>query len=106
MNSFNHYAYGAIGGWLYTYVSGIQIDKKNPGYKHFVLAPHPGGGLTNARAEFESMYGKIVSDWKIVGDDFVYNIEIPANTTATVILPGSNEKKELGSGSYGFTVKM
>lgn len=106
MNSFNHYAYGAIGEWLYTYVSGIQIDEENPGYKHFVLAPHPGGELTNARAEFDSMYGKIVSDWKMAGDDFVYNIEIPANTTATVILPGSNEKKELGSGSYGFTVKM
>jgi alpha-L-rhamnosidase len=105
MNSFNHYAYGAIGEWLYTYVSGIKIDEENPGYKHFFLAPHPGGGLTNARAEFDSMYGKIVSDWKIEGENFVYEVEIPVNTTATVVLPGSEEKKELGSGKYSFTVK-
>jgi alpha-L-rhamnosidase len=106
MNSFNHYAYGAIGEWLYTHVAGIEIDIENPGYKHFKLAPHPGGGLTNAEAEFESMYGKIKSVWKIDGGNFIYDIEIPANTTATVVLPGSKEPKELGSGKYSFTVKM
>lgn len=106
MNSFNHYAYGAIGEWLYTYVSGIKIDESQPGYKHFILAPHPGGGLSYANAEFDSMYGKIISNWKKDGDTFVYNIEIPVNTTATVILPGTNDKKELGSGMYSFTIKM
>ncbi len=106
MNSFNHYAYGAIGEWLYTHVAGIEIDKENPGYKHFVLAPHPGGGLTNAEAEFESMFGKIKSAWKIDGGNFIYDVEIPANTTATVVLPDSKEPKELGSGKYSFTVKM
>lgn len=105
MNSFNHYAYGAVGEWLYTHVAGIEIDKENPGYKHFILAPHPGGGLTNANAKFESMFGKIKSAWKIDGGNFLYEVEIPANTTATVILPNS-EKKELGSGKYSFTVKM
>lgn len=105
MNSFNHYAYGAIGEWLYTHVAGIEIDKENPGYKHFILAPHPGGGLTNANAEFESMFGKIKSAWKIDDGNFMVEVEIPANTTATVILPNS-EKKELGSGKYSFTVKM
>lgn len=103
MNSFNHYAYGAIGEWLYTYVSGIKIDENNPGYKHFVLAPHLGGGLTGARAELDSMYGKIKSAWKIEGGIFIYEIEIPANTTATVILPHSKEEKELGSGKYTFS---
>jgi alpha-L-rhamnosidase len=106
MNSFNHYAYGAIGEWLYTYVSGIQIDEENPGYKHFILAPHPGGGLTNANAEFNSMYGKIKSAWKIEGDNFIYDVEIPANTTATVILPGAEDQKELGSGKYSFSVQL
>ena len=105
MNSFNHYAYGAIGEWLYTYVSGIETDEKNPGYKHFILAPHPGGGLTNAKAEFVSIYGLIKSAWKIEGDNFIYNVEIPANTTATVFLPNA-DKKELGSGKYSFNVKM
>ena len=106
MNSFNHYAYGAIGEWLYTYVTGIKIDEMNPGYKHFYLAPHPGGSLTNAKAEFESIYGKIKSEWKIEGKNFIYEVEIPANTTATVKLPGSNEKKELGSGKYSFNILM
>ena len=106
MNSFNHYAYGAIGEWLYTYVSGIQIDTRNPGYKHFFLHPNPGGGLSYAKAEFESMYGKIVSDWKIENGNFIYNIQIPPNTTATVVLPGSDESKKLGSGKYTFSTPV
>lgn len=106
MNSFNHYAYGAIGEWLYTYVSGIKIDEKNPGYKHFILSPHPGGGLTNAKAEFNSMYGKIVSSWNIVGEQLNIEVEIPANTSATLVFPGTKEKKELGSGKYNFSVQL
>jgi alpha-L-rhamnosidase len=74
MNSFNHYAYGAIGEWLYTYVAGIQIDAENPGYKHFFLAPHPGGGLTHTAATFRSGYGDIRSAWKIEGSQLVYDV--------------------------------
>jgi alpha-L-rhamnosidase len=104
MNSFNHYAYGAIGEWLYTYVAGIRIDEQKPGYKHFYLEPHPGGGLTHAAAEHHTMYGKIKSAWKIEGDNFSYEIEIPANTKATVILPGKEkEPQPLGSGKYSFS---
>jgi len=87
MNSFNHYAYGAIGEWLYSYVAGISIDPENPGYKHILFNPHPGGGLKNAKAEFKSMYGLVKSAWRFNGDNFVYEIEIPSNTTATVTLP-------------------
>ena len=90
MNSFNHYAYGAIGEWLYNYVAGIQIDKANPGYKHFMLAPHPGGGLTNANATYKSIHGEISSAWKIDGENMVYEVKVPANTTATVTLPAAN----------------
>ena len=89
MNSFNHYAYGAIGDWLYSRVAGIKIDEEHPGYKHFILAPHPGGGLSFAKASFRSMYGTIVSDWKIEDGEMSYSIEIPANTTADVILPNA-----------------
>ena len=89
MNSFNHYAYGAIGEWLYHYVAGMDIDPENPGYKHILLAPHPGGGLTHANAEFLSLYGKVKSAWKMDGNDFVYEVTVPANTTATVTLPGA-----------------
>jgi len=89
MNSFNHYAYGAIGEWLYRYVAGMDIDPENPGYKHILLAPHPGGGLTNAGVEFTSLYGKVKSAWKIDGNNFVYEVIVPANTTATVTLPSA-----------------
>jgi alpha-L-rhamnosidase len=89
MNSFNHYAYGAIGEWLYHYVAGMDLDPENPGYKHILLAPHPGGGLTNADAEFSSLYGKVKSAWKLDGADFVYEVTVAANTTATVTLPAA-----------------
>ena len=89
MNSFNHYAYGAIGEWLYRYVAGIDIDPKTPGYKHILLEPHPGGGLTNADAKFTSLYGEVESNWKIDGTNFIYQVMIPANTTAQVTLPGA-----------------
>jgi len=93
MNSFNHYAYGAIGEWLYQYVAGLNIDPEHPGYKHILLAPHPGGGLTNANVQFESLFGKIKSAWKLDANDFVYEVTIPANTTATVTLPQAKEEK-------------
>jgi len=89
MNSFNHYAYGAIGEWFYRYVAGLNLDESKPGYQHFILEPHPGGGLTSAKIEFESMYGKIVSNWKIDDKTFVYQFIIPANSEATVFLSDS-----------------
>src|SRR5690606_16678553 len=65
MNSFNHYAYGAVGNWMYRTIAGIQPDPDHPGYKHFVVAPKPGGGLTSARATYESKYGTIASAWRL-----------------------------------------
>lgn len=100
MNSFNHYAYGAIGEWLYNHVAGIQIDEENPGYKHFILAPNPGGGLTFARATYDSMYGFILSHWKLNENQMEYEIEIPENTTATVTLPDASlEKVQMNNAS-------
>ncbi len=90
MNSFNHYAYGAIGEWLYRVVAGIEIDEQNPGYKHIIIQPHPGGGLTYAKARLDSMYGPIESGWKLTDKTMTVNIEVPANTIATVRLPDAN----------------
>lgn len=87
MNSFNHYAYGAIGEWLYRVAAGIEIDAARPGYKHILIQPQPGGQLTHARASLQSPYGKIESSWKIADGRFALAIEIPANTSATVKLP-------------------
>ena len=89
MNSFNHYAYGAIGEWLYRVVAGIEIDEENPGYKHIIIQPHPGGGMTYAKARMDSMYGTIESGWRLEGKRITVDVEIPANTDATVRLPGA-----------------
>jgi alpha-L-rhamnosidase len=87
MNSFNHYAYGAIGDWMYRMVAGLEIDEKAPGYKHIFIQPQPGGGLTYAKASVESMYGHVESGWKIADGKLTLRIEVPANTRATVRLP-------------------
>ena len=88
MNSFNHYAYGAIGQWLYSVVAGLDLDPMNPGYKHILIQPRPGGGLTHARARLDSMYGPIESAWRIDEKVMNLNVEIPPNTTADVTLRG------------------
>ena len=98
MNSFNHYAYGAIGNWMYSVVAGIAIDERQPGYKHILIQPHPGGGLTFAKASIESMYGRISSDWKVDGHKMTLQIEIPPNTTATVLLPDTTVAESTESG--------
>ena len=84
MNSFNHYAYGAIGDWLYASVAGLGSDQATPGYKRLVFRPHPGGGLTYARATLDTMYGPAESAWKIRagGKQTEYRFTVPPNTTA------------------------
>ena len=85
MNSFNHYAYGAVGHWLYGVVAGIGAAA--PGYKRIEIAPRPGGGLTYARARLESVHGLIESSWEWDGASFALRMTIPANTHAIARLP-------------------
>lgn len=85
MNSFNHYAYGAIGDWMYRTVAGIR--EAAPGYKKIIIAPEPGGGLTNASASLMSPYGLIKSGWKIQNGIFRLEVTVPPNATADVVLP-------------------
>lgn len=87
MNSFNHYAYGAIGDWMYQVVAGLELDPQAPGYKHILIQPQPGGGLTRARASYQSLYGRVSSAWEIKDNRFELTVEIPVNTRATVRLP-------------------
>ena len=101
MNSFNHYAYGAIGAWMYSVVAGIGIDEARPGYKHILIEPRPGGGLTFARASVESLYGRVSSGWEIADGKMTLKIEIPPDTTATVKMP-SGKTEEVGSGAWTF----
>ncbi len=89
MNSFNHYAYGAIGEWMYRVMAGIEIDPAAPGYKHVLIQPRPGGGFTRVSASHLSPYGRVASAWRKDGTTFGLIVEIPPNTTATVRLPGA-----------------
>jgi len=93
MNSFNHYAYGAIGAWLYAVVGGIDLDPERPGYKHIMMHPRPGGDLTHATAELHSIYGLIRSIWQWENGIFEWHITVPANTSATVYIPATEGAK-------------
>jgi alpha-L-rhamnosidase len=90
MNSFNHYAYGAIGDWLYRVVAGIGIDPTEPGYKHVLFQPQPGGGLTHARATLDTPYGLVASAWELTEAGFHLSVTAPANVHATVRLPAQS----------------
>lgn len=90
MNSFNHYSYGAIGEWMYRVSAGIEIDPQEAGYKHVLIQPEPGGGLTHVRAAVQSPYGRVISAWQLSDQDFRMQVSVPANTCATVRIPSSS----------------
>jgi len=94
MNSFNHYAYGAIGDWMYSVMAGIDVDPADPGFKHVFIRPQPGGGFTSASATHETLYGTVGSSWTVekrgvngADEVFTLNVEVPPNVVATVRLP-------------------
>lgn len=130
MNSFNHYAYGAIGDWMYRVVAGLDTDEERTGYKKIKIKPHIGDKLTHAAATLETYYGKLHSGWKLESGKLMFEVKIPANTTATVSIPATDPafvtengkpltnrddiqvtgttkdfvEVNLGSGSYQFTI--
>jgi alpha-L-rhamnosidase len=87
MNSFNHYAYGSIGEWLYRIVAGIDLAAENPGYRHIIINPNPGGGLDYVKAEYHSAVGTILSEWRVENDRFSLDVFIPTNTIAIIYIP-------------------
>jgi alpha-L-rhamnosidase len=131
MNSFNHYAYGAIGDWMYRNITGLDTYDEGAGYKKIRILPHTGGNLNYASAELETGYGKLSVYWKLNNGNFSMDVEIPSNTTASIFVPATNvasisengkpisEEKEIvvkgkqgnyielqtGSGSYHFSTE-
>lgn len=97
MNSFNHYAYGAIGEWMYQEVAGIEAAA--PGYKKIRIAPRPGDTLTHARAFLDTRYGRVASDWERRDGEFRLAVTVPANAQATVRLPGATRNAVTESGT-------
>ncbi|MEJ7678636.1 MAG: alpha-L-rhamnosidase C-terminal domain-containing protein [Segetibacter sp.] len=98
MNSYNHYSYGAIGDWMYRSMVGLDTYEDGVGYKHIKVKPHIGGGFTNASATLQTYYGQLSSGWKVENNRILMDVEIPANTKATVYVPaaGANAITENG----------
>jgi alpha-L-rhamnosidase len=97
MLSFNHYAYGAVGAWLYGTVAGLQMIE--PGWRRFRVAPHPGGDLQWAEARHESPHGPIEVHWERRDDDLQLELDVPPGTTSLLELP-TGETRELASGHH------
>jgi alpha-L-rhamnosidase len=132
MNSYNHYAYGSIGDWLYRKVAGLDSDDSQPGYKRMSFRPRPDSGLTYAKASLITNYGEVRSEWSVEeSGDIRYTFQLPPNTSGEVILAkstlsevtchgqkletisgiqgaredGGDVRIELGSGIYQFQVQ-
>jgi alpha-L-rhamnosidase len=131
MNSFNHYAYGAVAEWLYRYVAGIDLDVNDPGFHRILLHPQFDSRIGHVEATYDSPYGPITSEWKVSGEMVSWRAVVPPNTTALLYFPrkvatklseggnalqknkwitfvrneGENSIYKANSGSYSFTIE-
>ena len=96
MNSFNHYAYGAVGDWLYGVVAGIRIEE--PGYKKVTLAPQPDQHLGYVTASVQTPYGALQSSWEYVNGAVRYKFIIPEGITADILLTNGEQRTVCGVG--------
>jgi alpha-L-rhamnosidase len=90
MNSFNHYAFGAVGEWMMRVLGGIDFDEDHPGWSHFAIHPRPGPGLDSAQASYATIRGRIGTAWSRSNGTFDLEVTIPANTSATVTIPAKD----------------
>jgi alpha-L-rhamnosidase len=122
MNSFNHYAYGAVGEWMYQHIAGISAGR--PGYRHTVVRPRPGGEVNSASGRYDSVYGPVETKWSAKDGRFDLTVSVPVNTTAEVWVPARSAADvwqsgaefvrmqdgaavfTVGSGTYRFTSAM
>jgi alpha-L-rhamnosidase len=87
MNSFNHYAYGAIGDWMYRQMAGLDTYEDGVGYKHIRVKPLPGGGFAHAEATLKTYYGETKAGWKLDGSSLQLDVTVPPNSRATIYIP-------------------
>lgn len=131
MNSFNHYAYGAVGAWIYQYAAGVDATPLDAGFHTVVLHPVFDAKIGHLAFDYDSAYGPIHSDWRVNGKNAEWHITIPANTSAWLPLNADEAAKytiegvplaasklaragsragqsgfELPAGSYRFSVAM
>ena len=96
MNSFNHYAYGAVADWMHQNIGGIRI--KEAGYRQSVIEPHLGGGLTHAEGSIDTVYGRLSNKWSLNGTTLTMTVTVPANTTAEIVIPSADGGQVTESG--------
>ena len=115
MNSFNHYAYGAVVEWIYAFAAGIRVDEQAPGFTHFILSPRPDTRcgerlpagqkpIGTVRARYQSVAGKIESAWDFREGLFTYTCRIPTGTSARVEFPLLNQREEVVINALSFDV--
>lgn len=100
----DHLPFGAVAEWIWQVIGGINPDKDNPGFANVVIKhPEPGGGVTNSFASFNSIHGSIAACWtnNLTGNSYVLNLTVPANTTATVFMPTTNNPTGFTEGGLG-----
>ncbi len=104
MNSFNHYAYGAVGAWMVRSIAGLDLDPNEPGYRHICFKPRPGGSITWAEASLHTSYGLVSIRWKLESESLHIDLEVPDGTRATFDAPigFKYERSEFGPGQHSF----
>ena len=98
MNSFNHYAYGAVCDWMFGTVAGINIDEDEPAYKHIIFKPVPDRRLGYVSASVLTRHGAVASMWEYKGDAVKYTFTVPEDCTATAYIDGGSY--DLAPGTY------
>lgn len=103
MNSYNHYAYGAVGDWLYGTVAGIETDEDRPGFEHIRFVPKITEKLSYAKASVKTKYGTVASEWRRESDNIVYTFTVPNGTTATATIGDVEHKLSAGVHCFAST---
>jgi hypothetical protein len=104
----DHFMFGELSEWMFSHLAGIQCDPAGPGFRKIVIRPAVVGDLTEVRGSYDSISGKIVSEWERSGPGVRLHVVIPPNTTATIYVPGENVKspRQVGSGNYTFNSSL
>jgi alpha-L-rhamnosidase len=107
MNSFNHYAYGAVGDWMYRSVAGLDLDPEDPGYGTVVFRPRPGGSITHAEARLQTLRGEAGIRWELKDDTLEVDVTVPEGSKGRFSAPEGYvvEWDELGAGRHRIVLK-
>jgi alpha-L-rhamnosidase len=107
LNSFNHFAFGSIGEWLFSGILGMRRVEEHPGFRQFILDPQYGGTLTYAKGHFNSVCGRIESSWTLDHNNnlFLFNCTVPPNSRATLYMPANEPKKVKEGGIPAYEAK-